>query len=57
MVSSFPGHSPFFHIEITMQSFVGPDYYCIDELYSDEERLVRGTVRDFVNAEVLPVIE
>jgi glutaryl-CoA dehydrogenase len=57
MVSSFPGHSPFFHIETTMPPFVGLDYYCIDESYSDEERLVRGTVRDFVNAEVLPVIE
>jgi glutaryl-CoA dehydrogenase len=33
------------------------DYYNIDELFSDEEKLVRNTVREFVNAEVLPIIE
>ncbi len=40
-----------------MESFAALDYYRVDELYSDEERLVRDTVRDFVDAEVLPVIE
>ncbi|MCO6465379.1 MAG: acyl-CoA dehydrogenase family protein [Bradyrhizobiaceae bacterium] len=33
------------------------DYYNIDELLSDEEKLVRATVHDFVQAEVLPIIE
>jgi glutaryl-CoA dehydrogenase len=33
-----------------------PDYYLIDDTLSDEERLVRQTVRDFVNERVLPVI-
>jgi len=33
------------------------DYYNINELLSDEEKLVRDTVRDFVRAEVLPIIE
>jgi glutaryl-CoA dehydrogenase len=33
------------------------DYYNIDELLSEEERLVRQTVADFVDAEVLPIIE
>ena len=32
------------------------DYYAIDELYSDEERMARDTVRAFVQAEVLPDI-
>jgi glutaryl-CoA dehydrogenase len=32
------------------------DYYAIDELYTDEERMARDTVRSFVQAEVLPDI-
>ena len=34
-----------------------PDYYDIDPLFSEEERMVRDTVRSFVNEEVLPIIE
>ncbi len=33
------------------------DYYNLDELFSEEERLVRETVRDFVDKEVIPIIE
>lgn len=40
-----------------MEPFIGLDYYRVDELYTDEERLIRDTVRDFVDGEVLPVIE
>ncbi|MFQ5846809.1 MAG: acyl-CoA dehydrogenase family protein [Candidatus Methylomirabilales bacterium] len=40
-----------------MEPFVGLDYYRVDELLTDEERLIRDTVRDFVDAEVLPIIE
>ncbi|MCI0484252.1 MAG: acyl-CoA dehydrogenase family protein [candidate division NC10 bacterium] len=40
-----------------MEPFAGLDYYRLDELYSDEERLIRETVRTFVDAEVLPIIE
>ncbi len=32
------------------------DYFGIDELYTEEERLVRKAVRDFVNAEILPTV-
>ncbi len=35
----------------------GVDYYDIDELLSDEEKSIRDTVRDFVNEEVIPIIE
>lgn len=38
-------------------SFQGVDYYNIDSLLSDEEKLVRDTVRSFVDNEVLPIIE
>jgi glutaryl-CoA dehydrogenase len=37
-------------------AFRGLDYYDIDELYSEEERLARDTVRDFVSAEIMPGI-
>ncbi|MCE9580261.1 MAG: acyl-CoA dehydrogenase family protein [Deltaproteobacteria bacterium] len=37
-------------------AFRGLDYYGIDELLTDEERLVRDTVRDFVDRAILPGI-
>jgi glutaryl-CoA dehydrogenase len=37
-------------------AFRGLDYYGIDELYTEEERMARDTVRDFVSAEVLPTV-
>lgn len=33
------------------------DYYQIDDLLSDEHKLVRGAVRDFVRSEIKPIIE
>jgi glutaryl-CoA dehydrogenase len=38
------------------QAFTPPDLFDVDELLSDEERLVRNTVRDFVSNRVLPII-
>jgi glutaryl-CoA dehydrogenase len=32
------------------------DYYDADELYTEEERMIRKTVRDFVTAEIMPGI-
>ena len=37
--------------------FTGIDYYNIESLLSEEERMIRGTVREFVSDEVIPVIE
>ncbi|MBL0333714.1 MAG: acyl-CoA dehydrogenase family protein [Chlorobiota bacterium] len=34
-----------------------PDYYNIDSLLSEEERLIRDTVRSFVDSEIIPIIE
>lgn len=34
-----------------------PDYYLMDELLSDEHKLIRNTVRDWVKKEVSPIIE
>jgi len=40
-----------------MFPFHGVDYVEIDSLFSDEEKLVRQTVREFVDKEVIPHIE
>ena len=39
-----------------MEKFRGVDYYNVDELLSDEERMVRDAVRDWVEAEFLPIV-
>jgi len=38
-------------------TFPGVDYMDIDSLFSEEELMVRQTVRDFVDEEVIPIIE
>ena len=40
-----------------MPRFQGVDYYRIDELLSEDELMVRKTVRDYVDQKVLPIIE
>ncbi len=40
-----------------MQKFKGVDYFNIDSLLSDDEKLIRETVREFVTNEVIPIIE
>ncbi len=40
-----------------MQKFQGIDYYNTESLLSEEELLVRNTVREFVDDNVLPIIE
>ncbi len=40
-----------------MGNFTGLDYYNLEELLTDEEKLVRDSIRDFVSTEVIPVIE
>jgi glutaryl-CoA dehydrogenase len=40
-----------------MNTLVSPDFYALDELLSEEQKLVRQTVRDFVNSEIRPLID
>lgn len=40
-----------------MTKFIGVDYFDVESLYSEEEKMVRDSVREFVNEEVLPIIE
>jgi glutaryl-CoA dehydrogenase len=40
-----------------MEKFKGVDYFDIDSLFSEEELLVRNTIRQFVDDRLLPIIE
>ncbi|MBI4518055.1 MAG: acyl-CoA dehydrogenase family protein [Deltaproteobacteria bacterium] len=40
-----------------MAPFAGVDYYDLDELLSEEAKMIRRTVRDFVEREAQPIIE
>lgn len=40
-----------------MSEFKAADFYQIDDLFTDEERMARDSVRDWVTAEFMPVIE
>ena len=37
--------------------FQSPDYFNLDELLTDEQKLIRETVRDYVKKEISPIIE
>lgn len=37
--------------------FQSPDYYLLDELLTDEHKLIRETVRNYVKKEISPIIE
>ena len=38
-------------------TFQSPDYYLLDELFTDEHKLIRETVRNYVKKEISPIIE
>ncbi len=40
-----------------MQKFEGVDYFNISSLLSEEELMIRDSVREFVSAEIIPIIE
>ena len=39
-----------------MRNYQGVDFYLLDELLSEEERLIRDTTREWVSANVVPII-
>src|SRR3989454_7213815 len=39
-----------------MEKFRGVDYYGVEALLSEDERMVRDTIRDWVEAEYLPIV-
>lgn len=38
-------------------NYKAPDYYLVDELLTDEHKIVRRAIRDWVNRAVLPIID
>jgi glutaryl-CoA dehydrogenase len=40
-----------------MEKYIGVDYFNIDSLLSEEERMIRDTVREFVSDRIIPIIE
>lgn len=40
-----------------MNYFSSPDFYQIDNLLNDEEKMIRSTIRQFVDKEIMPIIE
>ena len=38
-------------------NFKSPDYFMVDDLLSEEHKLIRETVRDYVKKEISPIIE
>ncbi len=45
-----------YNMSATVQ-FEAPDHYLVDELYTDEHKIIRDATRDWVNRSVKPVIE
>ncbi len=43
--------------EELMHLFKGVDYFEVDSLLTDDEKMVRDSVREFVSGEVIPIIE
>ncbi len=46
-----------FHRASKQDLFQNHDYYLMDELLTEEHKLIRATVRDFVKKEISPIIE
>jgi glutaryl-CoA dehydrogenase len=46
-----------YHFFMSKDRFQAPDYYFLDELLTDEHKLIRDTARAWVKKEVSPIIE
>ncbi len=42
---------------MTQDLFQAPDYYLLDDLLTEEHKMVRDAARDWVKREVSPIIE
>ncbi len=40
-----------------IDQFRSPDYFALDELFTEEQKLIRETVRNYVKKEISPIIE
>jgi glutaryl-CoA dehydrogenase len=51
------GHQLYTNYMSKKDTYESPDYYLLDELLSEEHKLIRSSVRDWVKKEVSPIIE
>ena len=42
---------------MTQDIFQSPDYFNVDELLTEEHKLIRESVRNYVKKEISPIIE
>lgn len=42
---------------MSIDQFESPDYYLLDDLLTEEQKMVRNALRDFVKKEISPIIE
>jgi glutaryl-CoA dehydrogenase len=42
---------------VKTDTFQSPDYFGVDELLTEEHKLIRETVRNYVKKEISPIIE
>ena len=42
---------------VKTDTFQSPDYFLVDELLTEEHRLIRETVRNYVKKQISPIIE
>ncbi len=47
----------FYFLKMKKDLFESPDFYQVDDLLTEEHKLIRGTIRDFVKKEISPNIE
>lgn len=53
----FPNEEESLHRSAKQDMFQGSDFYAIDDLLTEEHKLIRESVRDWVKKEVSPIIE
>src|SRR6187397_618733 len=44
-------------VSMATDQFQSPDYFLVDDLLTDEQKLIRETVRNYVKKEISPIIE
>ena len=44
-------------MSVKQDLFQSPDYFLVDELLTEEQKLIRDTVRSYVKKEISPIIE
>jgi glutaryl-CoA dehydrogenase len=57
MSSSAHGHEATTKKSLKQDTFDHPDFYAIDDLFTEEHKLIRSSIRDFVKKEISPYIE